>query len=200
MAKSKRPIASSQNSKNETIREAIDLLRDQGRDITTAAILWLMRSKGRADIWITDIYASPTWKEAVAREKENANSPIPENQEIKMPKGKAKQVSKMEAMRQVIQKLGQDAENTALHAALKSDFGVTMTTGMFSNYKSAVMKEIRAGKRGPKPGAKPAAIPATNGKKADAGGITVEEISAVKKLVDQLGAEKVEKLARVLAK
>ena len=64
-----------------------------------------------------------------------------------MPKGKAKQVSKMEAMRQAIQKLGPDAENSAIQAALKSDFGVTMTTGMFSNYKSAVMKEMR-GKRG----------------------------------------------------
>ena len=192
MAKSKRPIASSQNSKNETIREAIDLLRDQGRDITTAAILWLMRSKGRADIWITDIYASPTWKEAVAREKEKANSPIPVNQETKMPKGKAKQISKMEA----IQKVGPDAENSAILPSLKSDFGVTMTTGMFSNYKSAVMKEIRGGKSG----SKPAVVPNMNGKKVDAGGITVEEIAAVKKLVDQLGAEKVEKLARVLAK
>jgi len=117
-----------------------------------------------------------------------------------MPKGKAKQVSKMEAMRQAIQKLGPDAENSALQAALKSDFGVTMTTGMFSNYKSAVMKEIRAGNREPKPAAKPAAVPATDGKKASAGGITVEEIAAVKKVVDQLGAAKVEQLARVLAK
>jgi hypothetical protein len=32
------------------------------------------------------------------------------------------------------------------------------------------------------------------------GGITVEEIEAVKRLVDQLGAEKVEQLARVLAR
>ena len=117
-----------------------------------------------------------------------------------MPKGKAKQVSKMEAMRQAIQKAGPDAENSAIRAALKSDFGVTMTTGMFSNYKSAAMKEIRAGKRGPKPGPKSAAVPTMNGKKADAGGITVEEISAVKNLVDQIGAEKVEQLARVLAK
>jgi len=117
-----------------------------------------------------------------------------------MPKGKPKQVSKMEAMRQAIQKLGPDAENSAIQAALKSDFGVTMTTGMFSNYKSAVMKEIRGGNRGPKPGPKPAAVSATNGRKAGAGGITVEEIAAVKKLVDQLGAEKVEQLARVLAK
>ena len=117
-----------------------------------------------------------------------------------MPKGKPKQVSKMEAMRQVIQKLGPDAENSALRAALKSDFGVTMTTATFSNYKSAVMKEIRGSKRGLKPGPKPAAVPTTNGQKAGAGGITVEEIAAVKKVVDRLGAEKVEQLARVLAK
>ena len=116
-----------------------------------------------------------------------------------MPKGKAKQVSKMDAMRQAIQKVGPDAENSAIQAALKSDFGVTMTSATFFNYKSSVMKEMR-GKLGPKPGPKPAAVPATNGKKASAGGITVEEIAAVKKLVDQLGADKVEQLARVLAK
>ena len=115
-----------------------------------------------------------------------------------MPKGKAKQISKMEAMRQAIQKVGPNAENSAILASLKSDFGVTMTTGMFSNYKSAVMKEMR-GKREPKPDPKPAAVPTANGKKAGAGGITVEEISAVKKLVDQIGATKVEQLARVLA-
>ena len=46
-----------------------------------------------------------------------------------------------------------------------------------------------------------ASVPAGNGAaKARPGSISVEEIAAVKKLVDQLGADKVEQLARVLAK
>ena len=41
---------------------------------------------------------------------------------------------------------------------------------------------------------------ATNGRRTGAGGITVEDISAVKSLVDRMGTEKVQQLAQVLAK
>ena len=117
-----------------------------------------------------------------------------------MPKGKAKKISKMEAMRQAIQKLGVDAANDAIQAALKSDFGVTMTTGMFSTYKSAILREMGKGKKGRKLAPKATEAPVANGRKVGAGGgITVDEIAAVKKLIDTIGAEKVQQLARVLA-
>jgi hypothetical protein len=121
-----------------------------------------------------------------------------------MPKGKAKQepggekVNKLGAMRQVIQELGANAENSAIRAALTSDFGVSMTPGMFSNYKSFVMKEMGAGKRTSKPKAKVGSAPAAYGRKGKLGDISVEDIVAVKELIDRLGADQVEQLARVL--
>ena len=76
MAKTSQPAASVRKAKDDTIREAIDTLRSQGREITTAAILWMMRSIGRPDIWASDIYASPAWKEAVAKQKGTAEIPL----------------------------------------------------------------------------------------------------------------------------
>jgi hypothetical protein len=69
-----------------------------------------------------------------------------------------------------------------------------------SNYKSSVLKKLglggrRKGKRGPKPGWKTAAA---NGAAVSASSISLHDIAAVKKLVEQLGAEKVQQLAQVL--
>jgi len=107
-------------------------------------------------------------------------------------------ISKIEAVRQAIAKLGKDAKPPEILSFVKENFGVTMSYDMASNYKSTALKK-KKGKRGRKPGPKPAAaVPTANGHSN--GSISLEDISAVKALADRLGAEKVWQLAKVLAK
>ncbi len=104
-------------------------------------------------------------------------------------------ITKMEAVRQALAKLGPDAKPVDILAYIKETYGLEMSIGMAYNYKSSILKPGRK-KRGRKPGPKPAA--AANGRKTRSAAITVEEIQAVKALVDRLGAEKVRQLAEVL--
>jgi hypothetical protein len=110
-------------------------------------------------------------------------------------------ISKIDAVRQAVAKLGKDAKPPEILSFVKENFGVTMSYDMASNYKSTALKK-KKGKRGRKPGPKSAAtvaaVPTTNGHSN--GSISLEDISAVKALADRLGAEKVWQLAKVLAK
>jgi len=112
------------------------------------------------------------------------------------PKKSKDGISKMEAVRQALAKHGKDTMPGDLLKHLKSDFGITMSYDMASTYKSAALKKKKGKKRGPKPAT---AIAATANGHA-AGGISLEDITAVKALADRLGAEKVFQLAKVLAK
>jgi len=123
-----------------------------------------------------------------------------------MPKGKkaAGGVNKMDAVRQIIAKNGKDTMPLEIVNLANSEHGVGLTLGTASNYKTAILKKLGSSgkpkaKKGPKPGwKKPAA--GTNGTTRRAGSISIHDIEAVKKLVEQMGAEKVEQLALVLAK
>ena len=126
-----------------------------------------------------------------------------------MPKGKKATggVNKMEAVRQVIAKHGKDTMPVEIAKFVKDEHGADMSSDMASTYKSAVLKELgqggkRKGKRGPKPGWKKAgaADDAKAATQTGGGGISIEDIEAVKKLCDRMGAEKVRQLAQVLAK
>jgi hypothetical protein len=122
---------------------------------------------------------------------------LQEKYRMPRPKKSKDGISKMEAVRQAIAKLGKDAKPNDILGHIKSEFGITMSYDMASTYKSSVLKKGK--KRGRKPGRKPAAVAATaNGQTA--GGISLEDITAVKALGDRLGAEKVWQLAKVLAK
>jgi len=121
-----------------------------------------------------------------------------------MPVGKkaAGGVNKMDAVRQIIAKHGKDTMPTEIVSFAKSEHGVDLTLGTASNYKTAIVKKLGSSgkpkaKRGPKPGWKKASA---NGATRTSGSISIEDIEAVKKLVEQMGAEKVEQLALVLAK
>jgi hypothetical protein len=128
-----------------------------------------------------------------------------------MPKGtKAGGVNKLGAVREVIKKHGKDVMPTEIVKLVKTEHGADISVDVASNYKSTALKQLglkgtgkRKGKRGPKPGWKLAKATA-NGAPAvthtKGGGISLEDIGAVKKLVDQIGAEKVKQLALVLAK
>jgi hypothetical protein len=123
-----------------------------------------------------------------------------------MPRGKkAGGVNKMEAARQVIAKHGKDTMPVEIVKFAKAEHGVDLSPDVASNYKSAVLRELGRGgkrkvKRGRKPGRKPAAAPAAAAPRTGGDGISLEDIAAVKKLCDTLGAEKVQQLAQVLAK
>jgi hypothetical protein len=106
----------------------------------------------------------------------------------------------MQAVREVIAKHGKETKPVAIVKFARTEHGATLNADVASNYKSAVLRELGLGgrrrgkKRGPKPGWKTAV-----GNGAPKGQrVSLEDIAAVKKLVDQLGAEKVRELARVL--
>jgi hypothetical protein len=112
---------------------------------------------------------------------------IPKNQE------NGKPISKMEAVRRALADLGSDAMPVGIQKHIKEKFGVQMDPNMISNYKSAIKAAgksaiIRS----------PAALAKTRTKAA--GGITPEDVRAVKELVGKIGADQVRQLAEVLGK
>jgi len=113
----------------------------------------------------------------------------PEN--TSMPQGRPRNdagLSKIEAMRRTVAALGNDAMPKAIHDHVKKEFGIEMSPGMISNYKSTIKSE----------GSKSRMIrqqAATNVWK----GFSLEEIKAVKEVADKVGADKLRQLAQVLA-
>jgi len=120
-----------------------------------------------------------------------------------MPRPKKETISKLDAMRQAVAKLGKDAPLAELLKTIKQDFGINLDRALAYKYKSLVSSKPATGKRkGRKPGPKPKAVATAaavaNSTKAVA--ISIEDIQAVKALADRIGAEKVSQLAKVLAK
>ena len=112
---------------------------------------------------------------------------IPKNRE----NGKA--ISKMEAVRRALTELGNDALPAAIQKHIKEKFGVQMDPNMISNYKSAIKSATKSAIiRSPKASTKVST-------KA-AGGLTPEDVRAVKELVGKIGADQVRQLAEVLGK
>jgi hypothetical protein len=118
------------------------------------------------------------------------------------PKKPTDGVSKLEAMRQAVAALGKEAPLADLLKFIKQTYGITLDRGVAYNYKSIVSSQkttpTTVKRKGRKPGRKPTAAVAANGSKA--GAISLEDIAAVKALADRIGAEKVQRLAKVLAK
>jgi len=115
-----------------------------------------------------------------------------------MPRPKKETISKLDAMRQAVAKLGKDAPLADLLKTIKQTHGINLDRALAYNYKSLVSSKPATGKRrGRKPGRKPAAA-AVN--ESTPGGISLEDIAAVKALADKIGAEKVSQLAKVLAR
>ena len=113
-----------------------------------------------------------------------------------------KAISKMEAMRRTLAQLGQDAKPLEIQAYVESEFGIDMNTNVISAYKSMLKAKKPAAKA-----AKAATAPAANGAKAahapaskPAGGISMDDIRAIKEMADRIGANKVKELADVLGK
>jgi len=119
-----------------------------------------------------------------------------------MPRGKkaateskhgAQPKNNMDAMRQTLAALGRDAMPLDLQKHLKDTWGIDMKTSVISNYKSVILNPKKPAK------APKTAAPLVAAKSATNGGISLEDIAAVKAVVDRLGAAKVRQLAEVLS-
>ena len=97
----------------------------------------------------------------------------------------------MEGVRRAIAGLGgYDASPKDIQSVLKSQFGINMDTSMISNYKSALKGASKSSVI-----RKPVGRPAGSSSGRD---ITLDDVRAVKDVVDKLGADKVRQLAEVL--
>jgi len=105
-------------------------------------------------------------------------------------------LSKTEAVRQALADLGAGAGRLALRDHVRAKFGIAMTPNHVSHCKSVLLKKAAGGRAaGSKHGGAAAA------KVAGAeGGVSLDDIRAVKALVDRLGADNVRGLAEVLAR
>jgi ribosomal protein L19E len=117
-----------------------------------------------------------------------------------IPKKQAEQangqgISKWEAVQRALSTLGNDATPLQIKEYIKSHFHMDLETSLISNYKSSMLKK-GAGKSSGSGKAKSQAA----ARAGRSGGITVDDIKAVKEVVDRLGADKVLELAHVLSK
>src|SRR5262249_34600118 len=99
------------------------------------------------------------------------------------------EISKMEAVRRALGELGAEALPVAIQEFVKSNFKIEMQTGMISSYKSSLSKKATGESRTIRIARAPVAR-----------GMSLEDIRAVKELVDRLGADKVRDLAELLAR
>lgn len=98
-----------------------------------------------------------------------------------------KKVSKMSAVRQAMNKLGAEAKPAAILQHIKAKHGVVMSPQMVSNYKSVISKKM-AGQS--------ALVRNRPTRKADS--LTMDDIKAVKTLVERLGVDKVRQLTKLV--
>jgi hypothetical protein len=104
---------------------------------------------------------------------------------------RAGRVNKMECVRLAMGTLGNDATPKQLQAHLDEKYGVKMDTKMLSTYKGSILKAARKRGGARRTGVGPAAIN---------GGVRVEDIRAIKALVDRIGPDSLRQLAEVLSK
>ena len=110
-------------------------------------------------------------------------------------------ITKMEAVRQALGKLGKDASRPDIQKFVKDTYGLQMTLDHISNCKgelrkkkgpakTAVAQQSAAAKSEPK---KPASGPKAHG-------ISLEDIDTVKDLVERVGAGSLRKLIDVMSR
>lgn len=117
---------------------------------------------------------------------------------------KGKPASKLEGVRWALQKLGNEAKPIQIQSWLKDTFTLDMPVSTITNYKSTLLSKTSKSKAAPKKVGRPAkttAKAATAPKPAGpVGGINLDDLRAVKAVIDRLGAAKVSQLAQALAK
>ena len=107
-----------------------------------------------------------------------------------------KKLTKMEAVRRALAKMGRKAKPSALQPYIKTTFGIEMTTDHISTYKGNILNKKKA-KKSAAPSAPRAAAPAP---RASGGSILLEDVLTAKALLDRIGAERLHILIDGLAK
>lgn len=104
-------------------------------------------------------------------------------------------VNKMAAVKAILDEEGYDAKPAAILERLRKKYNVDMSPAMVSNYKSLLSRKAASQSQvARQPRARSAATTAGRG-----AGITLNDVEAVKKLADRIGADNVRKLAEVLS-
>jgi hypothetical protein len=106
-------------------------------------------------------------------------------------------VNKMDLVRKALKRLGPDAKPKRIQGYLQKRYRVEISADMISNYKGSILKKAAAQSGVTR---QPDVVEATpaNPERASNGGLSIEEIRAVKELADKLGAGKVRELVEVL--
>jgi hypothetical protein len=111
------------------------------------------------------------------------------------PKG-AKKLTKLDAVEQAMKALGKDATREQLRGYVKDTFGYDMTVDHVSNCKGELAKRAKkkaAAKKAAAPKAAPQPAPAqatpAAGGTSKAGVIALDDVLALKALVDRVGAD-----------
>ena len=170
----------------EAMKQALAAL---GRDAMPTEIRKWIRKNLKLTLHPNNISAYKTYLNRKASEQSTTASP------------QKPEISMMEAIRRALTKLGAEAKPQDIQPFIKSKFGIEMEPTLISNYKSSILKKsarqsavIRSLSTPLAPASTLAAAP------GDADGFSLDEIQAVKAVVEKVGAEKVQQLAKVLAK
>jgi len=164
-------------TKTDAVRRA---LAELGRDAKPTEIREWIKGKFKIDVGPNSISALKTM---LNKQKPPRSKPTDGETGI----------SKLEGVRRALAKFGEDAKPQDIQRFLKESFGIEMGTVLISNYKSHLSRKA-AGKSAVirKPSARTAAASVSPG-------FTLDEIQTVRQVVEQIGADKVQQLASVLA-
>ena len=100
-----------------------------------------------------------------------------------------KKISKQEAVRRSLQKLGKDAMPLAVQVEVKKTFDLDVSKNYISDIKAKALKAARR-----KPAPAPQEPPAQGEKADDRATLTLEDVLAVRGLVERVGADNLRKL------
>ena len=117
------------------------------------------------------------------------------------PSGKAakaagKGMSKMEAVRQSLAQLGNDAKPLEIKGHIKKQFNITMEPTVISSYKTSIFSKAKKNGRRNTHGSAPVKL----GRPSAADSIRIDDILAVKDLANRMGVERLQQLIKVIAK
>jgi hypothetical protein len=107
-----------------------------------------------------------------------------------------RRVNKMDLVRKALKRLGNDTKPKRIQAYLKKRYGLEISADMISNYKGSILKKA-VGESRLIPQSEAEAPPPAK-EQAVSGGLSIEEVRAVKELADKIGAGKVRELVDVL--
>jgi hypothetical protein len=174
----------------QAVRQAIDLLVSQGRDVTTSAILSRLHTE-RVKAKASDIHASAAWKELLAQEKGQGVPPATQPPRAKSLKPQSASTTKETTVTQPQKKPNFPSKTCPNCGALIHARSLKHEACGWVMAAATSAPSARAAKKPARPQAAAAVL---------VGGISLDEIAAVKNLVDRIGAEKVRDLAAVLEK